>query len=89
MSMFLDLTSVGTPGHRRDRGCASRHADSIVPKRDGCTSISQSEVGGELATPKLQSFVKKSLMGSTDGKSATVYRPLFSTPEKFKNLFSL
>ena len=61
--MFLDLTSVGTPGHRRDRGCASRHADSIVPKRDGCTSISQSEVGGELAAPKLQSFVQKSLMG--------------------------
>ena len=63
MSMFLDLTSVGTPGHRRDRGRASRHADSVVPKRDGCTSISQSEVGGELATPKLQSFVQQSLMG--------------------------
>ena len=60
--MFLDLTSVSTPGHRRDRGCASRHADSIIPKRNGCTSISQSEVGGELATPKLQSFVQQSLM---------------------------
>ena len=52
MPMFLDLTSVGTPGHRRDSGCASRHADSVVPKRDGCTSISQSEVGEELANPK-------------------------------------
>ena len=30
VSMFLDLTSVGTPGHRRDRGCASRVADSVV-----------------------------------------------------------
>ena len=38
-------------------------ADSVVPKRDGCTSISQSEVGAELATPKLQSFVQQSLMG--------------------------
>ena len=71
MSMVLDLTSVGAPGHRRDRGCASRHADSIVPKRDGCTWW-----GARNA--KTAKFCPEVSDGSTDGKSATVYRPLFT-----------